>query len=725
MGMHTGEPAISEGDYVGLDVHLAARIAASGHGGQVVVSGATRALLDDAVPLADLGEHRLKDFEDPVQLFQLGDGRFPPLKTISNTNLPRPASSFVGREREVREVLALLRDGARVLTLTGPGGSGKTRLAIEAATELVPEFKAGVFWTGLAPIRDAALVVGTIAQTVGAKSDLAQHIGEREMLLLLDNFEQVVDAAPELSALLAACPSLRLLVTSRELLRIQGEVEYPVPPLAQPEAVELFCSRSRLEADATISEVCRRLDDLPLAVELAAARTSVLSPAQLLERLSQRLDLLKGGRDSDQRQATLRATIDWSYDLLSTEEKRLFARLAVFAGGCTLQAAEDLAQADLDTLQSLVEKSLVRYTNERFWMLETIREYALERLEESAGADDLGRRHFAFFLRLAQSAGLSLDVEEEQRYDLVIPERDNLRAAIGWAVERDPRHGLVLATALEQFWLAQNPVEGIRTFEALLARAGDLPADLRAYALRDYGGLVSIVGRFEEGTRLHEQSLAEFRRLGDEHGIATLLERLTHWELLNGNLDRTRALAEEARIIFERTGFRRGVGLALTTLGEVAYEEGDHDGGLELIERGASIVRESGFLWYSAMTYLTLAERTWDLGRQNDARQWANEALVLGHAIGDRQVMVYTLAVLARAAALCDDPTHAGRLWGAIEREEQRGPIGQWEGERETYAAAIMAQSSPDFEHARSDGWHLTLDEAVALALAPREEISE
>ena len=199
-----------------------------------------------------------------MQLFQLGEGRFPPLKTISNTNLPRPASSFVGREREVREVLALLRDGARLLTLTGPGGSGKTRLAIEAAAELVPEFKAGVFWIGLAPLRDAALVVGTIAQTVGAKSDLAQHIGEREMLLLLDNFEQVVDAAPELSALLAACPSLRLLVTSRELLRVQGEVEYPVPPLAQPEAVELFCSRSRLEADATISEVCRRLDDLPL-----------------------------------------------------------------------------------------------------------------------------------------------------------------------------------------------------------------------------------------------------------------------------------------------------------------------------------------------------------------------------------------------------------------------------------------------------------------------------
>ncbi len=382
MGLHTGEPVISEGDYVGLDVHLAARIGASGHGGQVVVSGDTRALLDDTVPLTDLGEHRLKDFDHPVPLFQLGLGRFPPLKTISNTNLPRPASSFVGREREVAEVLSLLRDGTRLLTLTGPGGSGKTRLAIEAAAEVVPEFKAGVFWAGLAPLRDAALVTETIAQTLGAKDSLAAHIAERELLLLLDNFEQVVDAAPELSSLLAACPNLKLLVTSRELLRVQGEVEYAVPPLAQPEAVELFCTRSRLEPDAVIGELCRRLDDLPLAVELAAARTSILTPRQILERLSKRLDLLKGGRDADPRQATLRATIEWSYDLLSDDEKVLFARLAVFAGGCTLEAAEEVAEADLDTLQFLVDKSLVRHTTDRFWMLETVREYALERLEE-------------------------------------------------------------------------------------------------------------------------------------------------------------------------------------------------------------------------------------------------------------------------------------------------------------------------------------------------------
>jgi predicted ATPase len=255
-------------------------------------------------------------------------------------------------------------------------------LAIESAAELVPDFRNGVFWIGLAALRDPALVAETVAQTLGAKDGLAEHIGERELLLLLDNFEQVAEAASELGSLLESCPNLRVLVTSRELLRIRGEVEYPVPPLAQPEAVELFCARSRLPRSDEIAELCRRLDDLPLAVELAAARTSVLSPAQILERLSQRLDLLRGGRDSESRQQTLRATIAWSHDLLSADGQRLFARLSVFAGGCTLEAAETVCAADLDVLQSLADKSLVRFAEGRFWMLETIREFALERLDE-------------------------------------------------------------------------------------------------------------------------------------------------------------------------------------------------------------------------------------------------------------------------------------------------------------------------------------------------------
>ena len=403
MGLHTAELRLTGEGYSGHELHRAARIAACGHGGQVVLSAVTRELVEG--DLTELGEHRLKDFPEPVALFQLGQEHFPPLKTISNTNLPRPASSFVGRQEERDEVVNMLGNGTRMVTLSGPGGSGKTRLALEAAAELVPTFMAGVFWVGLAAVREPALVTETIAQTLGAKEGLAEHIAERDLLLLLDNFEQVVEAAPELGPLLERCPNLKLMVTSRELLRINGEVEYPVPPLSEPEAVELFCERARLEPDETIAELCRRLDDLPLALELAAARTSVLSPAQVLERLSQRLDLLKGGRDADPRQLTLRATIAWSHDLLDDEERGLFARLAVFRGGCTLEAAESVADADLDALQSLVEKSLLRHTNERFWMLETIREFALERLVESGAEAEVRSRYAAHFVRYAEESG--------------------------------------------------------------------------------------------------------------------------------------------------------------------------------------------------------------------------------------------------------------------------------------------------------------------------------
>jgi hypothetical protein len=349
MGLHTGEPLVTDQGYVGLDVHRAARIAAVGHGGQVLVSRSTANLVGTH-RLRDLGEHRLKDFPEPVALFQLGDASFPPLNTISNTNLPHPASSFVGRTREVQAVLAQLINGARLLTLTGPGGSGKTRLAIEAGAELVPYFKAGVFWVGLAAVRDPHLVSAEISKAIGAKGALAEHVSGRELLLILDNLEQVIDAAAELAALVELCPNLRVLVTSRELLRVRGEVEYPVEPLADTEAVDLFCERARTEPTDAVRQLCGALDRLPLALELAAARTSVLSPAQILERLSERLDLFKAGRDAVARHQTLRATIEWSYDLLAPEEQRLFARLAVFSRGCTLEAAQDVAAAQLDTL---------------------------------------------------------------------------------------------------------------------------------------------------------------------------------------------------------------------------------------------------------------------------------------------------------------------------------------------------------------------------------------
>ena len=308
--------------------------------------------------LTELGEHRLKDIAEAVALYQLGEGSFPPLKTISNTNLPRPASSFLGREAELAAGARAHRAGARLLTLTGPGGTGKTRLALEAASSLVARYKAGVFWVGLATLRDPALVTETIAQTLGAKDGLASHIGERQMLLLLDNLEQVIEARPSFRRSSPPAPTSPSSSPPASSCASPARSSTRCPRSPSPKRVALFCERAQLEPSAEIAELCARLDSLPLAVELAAARTKALSPAQILERLSQRLDLLKGGRDADPRQQTLRATIEWSYELLTPEEQQLFARLSVFAGGCTLEAAEEVADADLDTLQSLVEKSL-------------------------------------------------------------------------------------------------------------------------------------------------------------------------------------------------------------------------------------------------------------------------------------------------------------------------------------------------------------------------------
>jgi predicted ATPase/class 3 adenylate cyclase len=414
MGIHTGTPLQTDEGYVGVDVHRAARIAASGHGGQVLVSSSTAAL-GEAERLRDLGEHRLEDLSAPERIFQMGEGEFPPLKSLSRTNLPIPATPFLGRRRELAEVLDLLaRPEVRLLTLTGPGGTGKTRLALQAADAAADTYPDGVFWVPLSETRNAELVLESAAQALGARNELADHIADKRLLLLLDNFEHVVGAADDLTALLGSCPNMQLLVTSRELLRVPSEQAYAVPPLEPEEGTELFLARARAAdpgfvASAAVPELCARLEQLPLALELAAVRLRVLSPEQLLERLSERLDVLRAGRGVEPRQQTLRATIEWSHDLLNSEERALFRRLAVFAGGCTLESAEEVCDADLDTLQSLVDKSLVRVREgDRFSILETIREYGAEQLEFSGEAEKLRLRHAEHFLALAEEAEPSM-----------------------------------------------------------------------------------------------------------------------------------------------------------------------------------------------------------------------------------------------------------------------------------------------------------------------------
>jgi predicted ATPase len=717
VGLHTGTPHLADGGYVGSDVHLGARIAASAHGGQVVLSRATRELAGEG--LVELGEHRLKDIAEPVAIYQLGDERFPPLNTLSNTNLPSPASSFVGREREVAGIVEVIRGGARLVTLTGPGGSGKTRLAIEAASELVPDFRNAVLWIPLATLTDPGLVVETISQALGARDGPAEHIGRSELLLLLDNFEQVVDAAPELSALVNACPNLRLLVTSRELLRVQGEVEYAVPPLAEPEAVELFCARASFEPSDEVGELCRRLDDLPLAVELAAARATVLTPQQLLDRLSQRLDLFRGGRDADARQQTLRATIEWSYDLLDAVDKQLFSRLAVFAGGCTLEAAEDVTDADLDTLQSLLDKSLVRFTDGRYWMLETIRGYAAERLADDPELASLRRAHAEHYLRLAESAELR-DVESggEERMDLMIPEHENLRAALRWTAESDYELAVRLAVALEQFWTLRGPEEGVRWLSDLLRRADELPLELRANAFRVLGSAANPAGEDALAEDAYAKSLALFRELNDRRGIATLLLRLGYSAIYRGDLAAGRKLVAESLELHRLNGNRRGESQALTLTGEIMFADGDTEEGLRLIAEGAELAGEEGFSWWRARALRTMVDCLFQLGRFAEAEPWLAESLAHTRRLGERRGMMLTLARLARVAAESGDRERAGVMWGAFEAEAARTPIGGWSQMQVSLASPVLAHADEAaFEQGRLTGHRFSLDDAVIYAL--------
>jgi predicted ATPase len=715
MGLHTGRPHIGREGYVGEDVHLAARIAAAGHGGQVLVSQATRALLNGE--LADLGEHRVKDFSEPVWIFQLGEDRFPPLKTISNTNLPRPASSFVGREQEVSDVLELLQDGARLVTLSGPGGSGKTRLAIETAAELVPEFRNGVFWVGLAALREPALVAETVAQTLGAKDDLAEHIGERELLLLLDNFEQVVEAASELASLLESCPNLRLLVTSRELLRIRGEVEYAVPPLAQPEAVALFCARSQLNRSDDIAELCRRLDNLPLAVELAAARTGVLSPAQILKRLAQRLDLLKGGRDAEVRQRTLRATIEWSYELLTEDERRLFARLSVFAGGCTLEAAEEVADADLDTLQSLVDKSLVRHTEERFWMLETIREFALERLEDAGGAEELRLRYSAYFLELAELAKPELRGARSSTWlDRLQAEHDNIRAVLGEALELGHADvALRLGGAMWQFWYTRGYwSEGRRWLDVALAAGRENDPQLRADALVGAGMLALWQGDVERGSAVADVLLA--RAAEADSGDFLFAGLVANGR---GDLDRAEELYEESARLAREEGNSALLGMALNNLGAVAVDRGDHQRALRLFEESLAIGREQQDQDRLARAFMNLGMTTLMLGDVQRARALLRDSLVAAREIGLVEGFIGGFvgfgAIYAR-----EDPARAARLIGRADVLcEEAGNLEQMKDtvRVETEAELRARLGEEAYAAAYAEGRRLTLEDALALAL--------
>jgi predicted ATPase len=724
IGVHTGEPIATEEGYVGIDVHRAARIMSAGHGGQVLVSQRTRSLVDGGPALRDLGLHRLKDLGEPEKLYQLGEGDFPPLKTLYQANLPVQPTALLGRERELAEAGALLREH-RLLTLTGPGGSGKTRLALQLAAEAADEFPDGVFWVPLQAVRDPELVPPAIAETVGAQGGLAEFLGDKRLLILLDNLEQLLGTAPALAELLGRAASARFLVTSREPLRVAGEQRYPVEPLASDAAVELFVERARAIDPAfrptdEVAEICRRLDNLPLAIELAAARISALSPDALLARLARTLPVLTGGtREAPERQRTLRATIAWSYDLLTPDEQTLFTRLAVFAGSFDLEAAEAVCKADLDTLQSLVDRNLVRrWASGRFGMLETIHEHASEQLESSGECEPARRWHFEYFLALARSANLSEDAVGEQRLGLVNPDRDNMRAALRWAFERDEVElALGLAIALEMFWVTHDPREGMRWYETLLEKAASAAPELRADALRAYGSSASPAGESVLAERLYQQSFEAFQAAGNDRAAGHLQMRLGYSALYRDDVDRARELAETSLAISRATNDRKTETQALGLAGEAEYALGDHAAGIELVQRSAELAGARGFAWWRTRMLRRLAD--WALSRDDmsGAASALRESLRLSNELGDRMAVVFALARLARIAVGEGRFVKAGRLWGAVEAAEARGSLGAWHVEREKFAAPVLAYAGGEFDEGRNGGRELSLEEAVEEAL--------
>jgi predicted ATPase len=733
VGLHTGTPLPTEEGYVGGDVHRAARIAAAGHGGQVLVSASTAALVQS--DLRDLGEHRFKDLAAPERVFQLGEGEFPLLKSLYRTNLPVPANPLVGRKKELADLLSILADGAsRLVTIVGPGGIGKTRLALAVAGEAAERFPDGVWFVDLTPLRDPALVLATVAHALGAETDLERHIADSRMLVVLDNFEQVVAAADGVAALLGACPNVALLATSRESLRVAAEREYPLRPLPEAPAVEMFRQRAdRVAPDVEIdyavaAEICERVDRLPLAIELAAARVKVFPPDDLLARLDQRLPILVSrARDLPDRQRTLHSTIGWSYELLGKDEQELFRRLAVFRGGATLEAVAAVAGADADLVESLVDKSLLRLRHGRFVMLETIREFAADELEASGEADDVRALHASHVLSVMRGANLStgvLDVRKPMLHALAFAEQDNVRAALSWSLESArPGQGLELATAVEWFWILHDPEEGARWFAALLGLAESVPLDVRAHALRSYASCADIGGRDELAARLYRSSLEAFEELGDEEGQAKLLHRLGIQAMRQGELAHAREYVDASWELHRRNENPDARAWARTqvvgTLGAIARDEGDAARAFELVAESLEIVREFGHPWWESGMLAELGAQALEAGRTDEAASRARESLALAREMRDRPGRVFGVGLLAVVAAERGEAELAGMLWGAIEDEDAVAPLGGWRRHRAGCEARVLSAADERFERAREAGRELSLDDAVELALAP------
>jgi predicted ATPase/class 3 adenylate cyclase len=774
MGLHTGEPTPTADGYVGLDMHRTARVAAAAHGAQVLLSQTTRDLLPeslDGITFRDLGEHRLKDLSGPQRLHQLCieglAADFPPLRTIEGraTNLPAQPTPLVGRSRELEAVRTLLLDeDTRMVTLTGPGGTGKTRLALQVAADLVDEFPGGVYGVLLAPIAHPDVVPLEVARVLGVEETPTLSIAEalkaalanRRTLILFDNFEHVGAAAALLADLHGACPGLKTLVTSREPLRIAAERQYPVPPLGLPEktdvssaleaaeyeAVMLFVERARAvrpdfaltdETASIVAEICERLDGLPLAIELAAAWSKVLPPAALLRRLERRLELpATRSADVPARQSTLRQAIAWSYDLLSDEERRLHARLSVFVGGCTVEAAERVATPDgepdvLEGIASLVDRSLLRESEDaegepRFTMLATIREYAREHLRETGEEEDFLRRHALEFTRFAEEADAGLRAGEQLLwFSRLEAEHDNLRTALdSSAANRDDQTALRLGGALGWFWYAHgHALEGCSRLTDLLARTESAPEELRARPMYALGVLLDQRGEPERAADLIERSLAVFRKHGERERVGAALNSLGLIKRGLGDLEAARSLLEESIALRRELGDEPRTASALSNLGVVAFEQGDLDEAEARFTETIALDRTHGNEWGLAAALDNLAAVALERGDHEHARDLVREALDAAQRVGDREVIAFALEKASVLASMEANASRAGRLAGAADALRESVGIERSRFDREWLDRHLGPVGGDEFERARLAGGALDAEEALHEARNP------
>ena len=738
------------------------------------------------------------------------------IRSLPQSRLPAPLTPLVGREQEIAAVCALLwRPEVRLVTLTGTGGVGKTRLALGVAAAVNADFADGICLVALAPLIDPGLVLSTIAQALGVQEQgsrpllegLQDHLREKQLLLLLDNFEQVVSAAPVVAELLVAAPRLRVLVTSRTSLHLSGEHEFVVPPLALPDlrnlpppdrllqygAIRLFVARAQAAHSAfvmtgenatAIAAICQQVDGLPLAIELAAGRSKLFAPQALLSRLRNRLKLLVGGaQDLPLRQQTLRGTIAWSYDLLGQDEKALFRRLAVFVGGCTLEAAEAVctAQGDLlidvlEAVAALVDKSLLRQETQtdgqpRLLMLETIREYALERLAASGEAEAVRRQHAIFFLRFSEEAEPKIRGAEHFLWRTRLEvEHDNLRAALRWTLEsQEAEMGMQLAFSLVAFWRASNQDrEGRNWCEQVLAQPGtSARTAARAMALLAAGAMTMFQGDLPQAQLLLEESIAIGREVGRaaKRTLALALALLAYGALLQGNLGAARELAEEGVRLFREVGEAWGTALALNHLGRATLELGDPVAARPLLEESAALFR-AGNMQRLAMPLNTLGRVALRQGDDTGARAYCEEALAVARATGDelfiaealaqlgtvalhvgdsgqatalyqqsltliwtrgyRECIAEDLAGLAATASLLGQPERAARLFGAVEALREVSGIRLSPLPRADYDRAVEGirahLDEATFAQAWEKGRAMPLEQAIAEALATQDE---